>query len=125
MAEEVSAAEAISNWPNAVIAFFEDRLEWKRPTGRVNLPLIPTIEDVNGTDGDPQSVLCKLTFIFIMPIKLSNNNRSSSDATFVGDTLFLWLQWLNGNCKWVSAKEANKKWPQIVIRFYQENMSFD
>lgn len=53
------------------------------------------------------------------------------DATDTNGDLLLWMQWKSedpgvpGPCKFVTAIEANKKWPKIVIRFYESNIDFN
>lgn len=56
---------------------------------------------------------------------------SIADATDANGELLLWMQWksvgqgASGPCKFVTAKEANKKWPKIVIHFYENNIALD
>lgn len=51
-----------------------------------------------------------------------------SDATHTRELLF-WVKFTSVDndfqCKFVAAKKANKMWPQHVIRFYEQHISFD
>lgn len=48
-----------------------------------------------------------------------------SDVTKVNGELLMWVQWQNGNCKWVNAAMASTAWPECVIQFYEDRVSFD
>lgn len=43
----------------------------------------------------------------------------------------VWVQWDSdqpraaGPCKFISAKEAIRKWPDLLIDFYEDQISFD
>ncbi|XP_055308829.1 chromobox protein homolog 3-like [Sitodiplosis mosellana] len=102
IAEEYPANEANMFWPDSVIKFYETRLLWQQsPDGFDQASLT---ENIEGTDGDPQNI---------------------QYVTDVNGELLMWVQWPNGNCKWVKAKEASKAWPQLVIRYYEDRVSFD
>lgn len=45
------------------------------------------------------------------------------DATKASGELLMWAQWENGT-KFIQAKEANEKWPAVVIRFYEKFIHF-
>lgn len=67
IAEEFPATKVNIYWPHAVIKFYEERLEWHKPTVRFG-PSMPVTEDSNGTEGDPQRVLCMYLLIQILPV---------------------------------------------------------
>lgn len=65
-------------------------------------------------------------FIQFSIIKLFNLKLSFlTDATKASGKLLLWIQWENGATKFVPAKDANKMWPEIVIRFYESHVQLE
>lgn len=42
--------------------------------------------------------------------------------TKVGGELLMWTKWPNGMSKFVPSSEANKSWPSIVIKYYEDKI---
>ncbi|XP_031639163.1 heterochromatin protein 1-like [Contarinia nasturtii] len=106
--EEIIATEANDYWPQNVIHFYEKRLNWTHPTDANVADAMPTVESTGINDDDePEHILY---------------------ATHTRELLF-WVQFKSHGedipCKFVAAKKANKMWPQLVIRFYQNHIVFD
>lgn len=47
------------------------------------------------------------------------------DVTDVSGPLKFWIQFANGQTKFIDAMEANQKWPTMVIEFYENHMHFE
>lgn len=59
--EQVSARNAAKYWPNAVIGFLEERLEWTRPVNNDahvanDEQYVETVDDIHG---EPGNISCK------------------------------------------------------------------
>lgn len=47
------------------------------------------------------------------------------DATNITGKLLMWVEWQNDRAKYIDAKEAQEKWPVMVIRFLEGHLVFD
>lgn len=127
MVEELASGQATEYQPQAIIKYLQARIEWIAATDNGQNPNLP-VETTANTDGEPQQILCMHFSIFSPPICTYNKILVSidffslTDATKISGILLMWIQWPNGNTKYVEAKVANKKWPSLVIRYYESHI---
>lgn len=130
----IGSQEVKEKWPRMLMDFLESRINFFIPPNPTIILVDFALSEGNAV-GNPKKVHCKfMMFSFHQTTLIDFPHHINSiyvyslldlDVSNVGRQINYWVEFQNGNCRFLTSDEMKTDWPLLAIAYLEENLTFN